>query len=249
MVGFTNSITGAGTAGDDKVSLLWITYPAGYTCVCSGKDTYTSDDTSGNCMFEIRRPGSYMTSINDSDDEYPPISVEVSKLGSLRAIRMKRWGEYHPIRSGEVSSMYTIGFKKNNNSCTYELTDTGPKIHSPAASSSWCEGYFEEPIYLKPEWTKMVVTMTGRGYCLTAGLMTDLSLAYTSTTGNMIVYKDGGRATTRTNQVYEIDISSLTEIINPNDPSTYTFYFAFRTAGSGADNYVGNLTINDLYFE
>lgn len=249
MTGYTNSKTAASSPSSEQVSKIYVTYPAGYTCTCSGKDTYVSEDTSGKYTFEIRRPGSYVISINDTNDEYPPITVLVTKLGTQRAVEIKRWGEYHPIRNGEISSMYTFGFKKQHNSCSYEITDTGPKIHSPAASSSWCEGYFEEPIYLDPYWTKMVVTITGRGYALTAGLMKDLSLAYTSASTNMVVYVNGGQATTRTEVKYEIDISELLYTYDPNDPTSVEYYFAFRTAGSGASNYQGNLTINDLYFE
>ena len=148
---------------------------------------------------------------------------------------------YHPIRSGVIMPMYSADYRSNLSRGTLEITAEGPRIHADAASSSWIEGYLEQPIWIDGEHQSMLVTMTGRGYMLNAGLVSDLTHAITSQSGNFVKYGSGGQATSRTNYQVTVDISDLYQ--------GGWYYFAWRTAGSGQDSYAGNMTINDLCFE
>lgn len=246
MIGKTNSTiyTSGGIIKPQSSILVW--YPSSYTCTCTHDgEMITAEDTSGYWVFRVSEIGEYLIEV-DEEANCDSRTVVVTDYGTIQCVRLLPNGWFYPIHNGTIANIYTYDYHSNLASGTSSyVPGTGPTINAAKASSSWIEGYLNEPIHLEKGMSKMVVTYTGKGYMLTVGLKTDVSLAYTSVSGNFVVYNDGGRNTQRTNYTVTLDISEMVANAVNNNTS---YYFAFRTAGSGG-NYTGTMTIYDLYFE
>ena len=187
----------------------------------------------------------YLIEIEEEEAGYASQTIKVTDWGTIHAVKLLPTGWYHPINNYIVDQHYTFSYQKQHNSCSGDISETGPHIYAPAASSSWVEGYLEEPMHLEKWMTNMIVKYTGKGYALCVGLKEDLTASFTSASVSYTVYNNGGQATQRTNYTVIVPIRDAIARLYDNKE----YYFTFRTAGSGQNNYKGNLTIHDLYFE
>lgn len=228
-----------------KTSSIIVDYPVGYECSCVHDDTtYIADNTNGQWLFRVKEPGTWSIEVDEASG-YENQNIIVSDLGTIQCVNLLPTGYYHPINNYIIDSHYTFHHQAQKTASTSDISATGPHIYSPGQSSSWVEGYLDQPMHIEKWMKNMKVKITGRGYALCVGLKTNITDSYTSASAGYVVYANGGQATSRTDYTLTVDISSIARTI---EYDTNNYYFTFRTAGSSSP-YVGNMTVHDLYFE